>query len=187
MVRTAGLASGTASGDAMAVEERDAAPTDPSPERAERWRRELADLDNLRKRYAGEFAYERTAERARVTAAWLPVLDDLDRTVARAGADGRSLAREVRAVRDRALAVLATLGYPRRDEVGVSFDPLRHAAVGVRPPVEGRPDTVVEVIRAGYGDGERQLRPASVLVAPGEPAAGADRPATGAEPDSGRH
>ena len=39
----------------------------------------LADLDNLRKRFEREVARERAAERARVAAAWLPVVDDLER------------------------------------------------------------------------------------------------------------
>ena len=35
----------------------------------------------------------------------------------------------IRAVRDQAIAVLARLGFPRRDDVGTKFDPARHEAV----------------------------------------------------------
>src|SRR5919107_448636 len=73
----------------------------------DRWRRALADLDNLRKRYARELDRERAAERARLAAQWLPVVDDLDRALAHADEDPSAVLEGVRAVRDHALAVLA--------------------------------------------------------------------------------
>jgi molecular chaperone GrpE len=141
---------------------------EPSPEIAEledRWRRALADLDNLRKRYARELDREQEAERARVAAAWLPVLDNLERALAHAGADQGALIEGLRSVRDQAVAVLAALGYPRQDQVGVPFDAARHEAVAVVEDAEAAPGTVVRVVRPGYGQGERQLRPAAVAVA----------------------
>ena len=41
--------------------------------------RAMADLDNLRKRFQREVMREREAERSRVAAEWLPIIDDLDR------------------------------------------------------------------------------------------------------------
>jgi molecular chaperone GrpE len=130
----------------------------------ERWRRALADLDNLRKRYAREVAREREAERARVAAAWLPVLDNLERALEHAAGDQGALVEGLRSVRDQAVAVLASLGYPRQDQAGVPFDPARHEAVTVVQDAEAAPGTVVRVVRPGYGEGERQLRPAAVAV-----------------------
>jgi len=131
----------------------------------DRWRRALADLDNLRKRYARELERERVAERARVAAAWLPVVDNLELALAHAGADPTAVVEGIRAVRDQAIGVLAGLGYPRQDEAGVPFDPARHEAVSVVDEPEAAPGTVVRVLRPGYGEGERQLRPAAVAVA----------------------
>jgi molecular chaperone GrpE len=131
----------------------------------DRWRRALADLDNLRKRYARELERERAAERARVAAQWLPVVDDLDRALAHAAEDPGAVTEGVRAVRDHALAVLARLGYPRYEEVGVPFDPARHEAVQAVPDAEAAPGTVVEVLRPGYGREDHWLRPAAVAVA----------------------
>jgi molecular chaperone GrpE len=131
----------------------------------DRWRRALADLDNLRKRCAREIAAERTAEQARVLAAWLPVLDNLDRALAHAGEQGENLIEGVRAVRDQAIEVLAAMGYPRDDETGVRFDPARHEAVTVSSGTGVAPGTIMAVARPGYGLGDRQLRPASVVVA----------------------
>jgi len=131
----------------------------------DRWRRTLADLDNLRKRYARELARERAAERARVAAEWLAVLDNLERALAHAEAQD-ALVEGLRAVRDQAVGVLSALGYPRQDEVGVPFDPARHEAVRVVDDPDAPPGTVVQVLRAGYGAGEGQLRPAAVAVTP---------------------
>src|SRR4029450_12009700 len=88
-----------------------------------RWRRAPAGPDNLRKRYARERERERAAERARVAAQWLPVVDDLDRALAHAAEDPSAVLEGVRAVRDHATALLARLGYPRYEEAGVPFDP----------------------------------------------------------------
>ncbi len=89
----------------------------------DRWRRALADLDNLRKRHARELRRAGAAERAHVAAAFLPVVDNLELALAHADADPASIVDGVRAVRDQAVAVLARLGYPRHDETGVPFDP----------------------------------------------------------------
>ncbi|KUM70486.1 nucleotide exchange factor GrpE [Streptomyces griseorubiginosus] len=131
----------------------------------DRWRRALADLDNLRKRHARELERERTVERSRTAAAFLPVLDNLELALTHAGADPGPIVAGVRAVRDQAVNVLELLGYPRRAETGVPFDPARHEVVGVVQDPDAAPGTVVEVLRPGYGDGERQLRPAAVTVA----------------------
>ncbi|KUO06377.1 nucleotide exchange factor GrpE [Streptomyces sp. DSM 15324] len=131
----------------------------------DRWRRALADLDNLRKRHARERERERAVERSRTAAAFLPVLDNLELALTHAGADPGAIVEGVRAVRDQAVNVLELLGYPRHAETGVAFDPARHEVVGVVQDPDAPPGTVVEVLRPGYGDGERQLRPAAVTVA----------------------
>ncbi|MGH3897961.1 MAG: nucleotide exchange factor GrpE [Pseudonocardiaceae bacterium] len=130
----------------------------------DRLRRALADLDNLRKRHARELAGERVAAANRVAAAWLPVLDNLDRALGHADADPSAIIEGVRAVRDQALDVLDGLGFSRYDEVGVPFDPARHEVVNVIDDSEAEPGTVVQVLRPGYGAAERQLRPGAVTV-----------------------
>jgi molecular chaperone GrpE len=131
--------------------------------------RAVADADNLRKRYARDQHQQRQAERDRVAAAWLPVVDNLERALAHTGAGSATpptdaLLAGVLAVRDQAVNVLAQLGYPRHDEVGVPFDPARHEVVTTVDDPEQPPNTVVEVLLPGYGDPEHQLRPAAVAV-----------------------
>ncbi|WP_018335381.1 nucleotide exchange factor GrpE [Actinomycetospora chiangmaiensis] len=131
----------------------------------DRWRRAVADLDNLRKRHARALGRERAEERGRVAGAFLPVLDNLDLALQHAQADPGAVLEGVRAVREQAAAILAGLGYPRQDDTGVPFDPSRHEVVGVVAPANGEePGHVADVVRPGYGTPERQLRPASVTV-----------------------
>ncbi len=133
----------------------------------DRWRRAAADLDNLRKRYAREVARAREDERELVTAAFLPVLDTIDRALEHAAADPGSIVEGIRTLREQALAVVSGLGYGREDEPGVPFDPARHEVVGV-VDADGAgtpPGSVASVVRPGYGAPGRQLRPAAVTVA----------------------
>jgi molecular chaperone GrpE len=133
----------------------------------DRLRRALADLDNLRKRYDREVERERAAERRRVAAQWLPVVDDLERALEHvdtsAATDPDAFVEGVRAIRDRAIAVLAQLGFPRYEDTGAQFDPVRHEAVGVIDS-DAPPGTVVAAVRPGYGTADDILRPAGVVV-----------------------
>lgn len=130
----------------------------------DRLRRALADLDNLRKRHVRELDRVRAEERAKATAAWLPVLDNLDLALGHADADPASIVEGVKAIRDQAVELLASLGYPRQEEVGVPFDPSRHEVVDVVSDSDAEPGTVVGVRRPGYGEPDNQLRPTAVQV-----------------------
>ena len=130
----------------------------------DRWRRAVADLDNLRKRYARELDRERTTERSRVAGAWLPIVDNLERAIAHTSDQSDAVVEGVRSILEQARQVLEQLGYPRDAEAGVPFDPQRHEVVGVVDHPDSAPGTVVEVLRPGYGQGSRQLRPAAVVV-----------------------
>ncbi|MBV8950626.1 MAG: nucleotide exchange factor GrpE [Actinobacteria bacterium] len=126
--------------------------------------RALADLDNLRKRYARELARERADERARTAAEWLPVVDNLELALQHADAADRALVEGIRAVREQALAVLERLGFPRFDDIGRAFDPMRDEAVST-VEADAPERTIVAAVRPGYGTDESILRPAGVVVA----------------------
>jgi molecular chaperone GrpE len=132
-------------GPSNATAEPVVAPDDRDEELArleDRWRRAVADLDNLRKRYARELEHERTRERAKVAGAWLPIVDNLERAIGHAGDESSAVLDGVRNIVREAVQVLEHLGYPRDTETG----------------------TILDVIRPGYGEGSRQLRPAAVVV-----------------------
>jgi molecular chaperone GrpE len=127
--------------------------------------RGLAELDNMRKRCARQVGDAREQGRTEVARQWLPVVDNLERALAHSQADPASIVDGVRAVRQQAMSVLAGLGFPRRDDLGTPFDPARHEAVATRADPDAPEGSVVEVVAPGYGDGDRQLRPAQVVVA----------------------
>ena len=127
--------------------------------------RALADLDNLRKRCAAQVERAEADARAQVARQWLPVVDNLERALEHAAADPRTIVDGIAAVRQQALGVLTSLGFPRRDDTGATFDPARHEAVATTYDPRVPPGTVVQVVRAGYGEPDRQLRPAQVVVA----------------------
>ncbi|GAA1824516.1 nucleotide exchange factor GrpE [Planosporangium flavigriseum] len=131
----------------------------------DRWQRAEAEIDNARKRYERQRADDWRAERARVAAEWLPVLDNLELALGHAAADPQAIAQGVEAIRQQAVDVLRRLGFNRLDEVGVPFDPSRHEAVRVVDARDAVPGTVVEVIRPGYAALDVLLRPAVVAVA----------------------
>ena len=74
----------------------DAAHAEALAEMEDRWRRALADLDNLRRRYERELERTTTAERARVAAEWLPVVDNLELALEHAGVDPAAIVEGVR-------------------------------------------------------------------------------------------
>jgi molecular chaperone GrpE len=127
--------------------------------------RALADLDNLRKRCAAQVERAEADARARVARQWLPVVDNLERALEHAAADPRTIVEGIQAVRQQALGVLASLGFPRRDDTGATFDPARHEAVAATYDPRVPPGTIVQVVLPGYGEPDRQLRPAQVVVA----------------------
>lgn len=129
--------------------------------------RALADLDNLRKRCATQVSRARAEASSTVAAEWLPVVDNLDRALSHSEANPDAIIEGVRAVREQALAVLDGLGFGRRADTGEKFDPARHEAVAARPDPSAESGTVLEIVRAGYGEGDHLLRPAQVVVATG--------------------
>jgi molecular chaperone GrpE len=140
----------------------------------ERWQRALADADNARK-HAERLVAERVgAERRRVAAVWLPVLDNLDLALRHADADPQAIVQGVAKVREQAGDVLSQLGFAPIGAVGEPFDPARHEATEAVDGPGVPPGTVVRVIRPGYGAGPLLLRPAIVAVARGAEPGSAD-------------
>jgi len=133
--------------------------------------RAAADLENLQKRFARELARGQAAERRRALGEWVASVDDLERALmhdnAGGSSDGESATVDgVRAVVTNAVAAISRLGYPRFGTEGDLFDAGIHEVVSTIPAVDGAPaNTVVAVIKPGYGTLEDLLRPASVVVA----------------------
>lgn len=97
----------------------------------------------------------------------LPVLDNLDRTIAAADAagDARSVIQGVLLVRQQLEGVLRGYGVERIEAQDRDFDPAIHEAVTTTyVPTLALHDTVIDQISAGYRFNGALLRPARVVV-----------------------
>ena len=105
--------------------------------------------------------------RSKLVAELLPVLDNFDRAIAAAEANGDAPAvvDGVRLVRRQLEHVLLGYGLSRFDAVGAAFDPSVHEAtnmIAVADPDQDR--RVVDQLEPGYMFGDRLLRAAKVVV-----------------------
>ena len=133
----------------------------------DRWLRERADLENLKKRLERERAETVKFASERVFRDLLPVVDNLERAVAhaRGGGNGQPLVDGVELVLKGLLDVLERHGVKRIDTQGARFDPAHHEAMAHVESGEHEPNAVVTEHQAGYRLNERLLRPALVSVA----------------------
>ena len=126
-----------------------------------------AEIENFRKRQQ-RLAEERIlADRERLLRSFLRVADDLERALNAEGADDGTLRQGVDLTHQALMRILDQEGAEPVEAAGQAFDPAWHEAVATVPHqrVGAEPDTVVEVVEAGYRMGERLLRPARVVVA----------------------
>jgi molecular chaperone GrpE len=133
----------------------------------ERWVRERADLENLKRRTERERADTVRFGNERVLKDLLPIVDNLQRAVehARSGGDGQPLLEGVALVLKSLLDVLERHGVRRIDAKGAPFDPAHHEAMAHVETAEHEPNHVIEEHQAGYRLHDRLLRPALVSVA----------------------
>jgi len=138
-----------------------------------RWKRSAAEFINYKRRTEQERAELYKTANGTIIREFLPVLDDLERTLANVPADQAESkwVEGVNLVARKFRTLLERQGITTIDTVGQPFDPAIHEAVG------GSGTHVVEEYQRGYRFHGRTLRPAIVVV--GE--APADAP-TGQEP-----
>lgn len=135
----------------------------------DRWLRERADAENLKKRAARERAEAIRFATEALLKDLLPVVDNLERAVehAQGGGDGAPLVEGVTLVLKSLLDVLARHGVTRVEAEGMQFDPAHHEAVAHLESAGHSPNAVIEEHQPGYRLHERLLRPALVTVAKG--------------------
>ncbi|MCC7070244.1 MAG: nucleotide exchange factor GrpE [Deltaproteobacteria bacterium] len=136
----------------------------------DRLARVSADFDNFKKRQTKEKSEAIKFANEGVIKEILPVLDNLQRALAAAGADGGSLLDGVKLVAKQLEDVLGKFGVVGFDALGQPFDPARHEAVGSRPDAETPAQLVCEEYQRGFMLHDRLLRPAVVVVSMGPPA-----------------
>lgn len=130
--------------------------------------RKAAEMENFKKRLQREreTVYQKSRENA--IEAFLPVNDDLRRTLEaleQANAD-KSFVDGVRLVADKFQDVLDRYNVERIDEEGVPFDVNLHDAMLRQPAKDDSIEsgTVLQVLESGYRIGDKTLRHAKVIV-----------------------
>jgi len=127
-------------------------------------RRATAELEATRLRVLREAARDQLATRTDLLMALVPVLDNLDRTLASSSAGG-ALVQGVKMVRAQLEGVLAAYGLEAIVAVGARFNPAEHEAVATVPVARPEQDGVVhDALSRGYRFGGRVLVPARVRV-----------------------
>lgn len=143
-----------------------AAKTDEAARNYDRFLRERADLENVKKRLQRDKAEALRFANESLVRDLLPAIDNLERAVehAEAGSNGEPLVDGVRLVLQSAMDVLERYGVRRVDAVGQTFDPNRHEAITRILDAKHEPNRVVHQFLPGYFLHDRLLRPAQVGV-----------------------
>jgi len=128
-------------------------------ERTADLQRLTAEYANYRKRVDRDRVVIGEVAMGRVLEALLPVVDDIDR------ADQHDdLTGAFKTVADKLVSTLESLGLEAFGQVGDQFDPALHEAVMHDQRDDVTEPTATTVMRKGYRQGDRLLRPAMVGV-----------------------
>src|SRR5437588_2554507 len=139
--------------------------------------RTRAEFENYQKRNQKDREQERRYWYTPLALDLLPVVDNLERTLAAAQKAGETgpLVQGVAMVHGQLLEMLKRHGITPIDADGKLFDPNVHQAVMQQPSVDHEPGTVIQVLEQGFMNHDRVLRPAKVVVATKPENSGATR------------
>ena len=127
----------------------------------------LRELEAAKSRVERDAQAVAEATRRRLVVELLPVLDNLDRTLAaaRTAGDAPAVVEGVQLVRGQLEQVLRGYGVERIDAIAKPFDPAIHDAVGMLDVHDrGYHDIVIDQLQPCYLYGATLLRPAKVVV-----------------------
>ncbi len=135
-------------------------------ENYDRFLRQVAELENLKKRTAREKEEAIRYANESLIKDLLPVLDNLERAVdLKGGENGKPLLEGIEMVLKGFLDVLNKHGVTQISSKGEPFNPEKHEAVARIESEEHKPNTVVEEHNKGYYLLDRLIRPSLVSVA----------------------
>ncbi len=134
----------------------------------EKYMRKAAEFENFRKRKEKEVQDVWLLASAETIKKFLPVIDDLDRSIASATSDGEknfeALVSGIELVQKTFLKALESEKVERIKAVGEPFDPEFHEALMQMEKEGVEADVVIDEHQPGYKVGDKVLRPAKVLV-----------------------
>ncbi len=132
----------------------------------DRFIRSRAELDNFRRRSIADMERARASGLDSALATVLRVFDDLERALqVSTDQHASAILDGVKLVLDNLEGDLERLGITRVGAAGEQFDPELHEAITALPAdEEHRPGTIAQVVKVGFSQGDRLIRPASVVV-----------------------
>ena len=128
------------------------------------WQRSQAEFVNYKNRVQRDSEMMRATMKGDIIKKLLPVLDDLERSLAHRP-EGNTWADGVELVARKFQTILENEGVTRIEAAGQPFDPNFHEAISSEPSEEVESGHVIEAVQTGYMLGERVIRPAMVRVA----------------------
>jgi molecular chaperone GrpE len=131
--------------------------------------RAVADFQNYRRRMLQEQDATRQQAVAAAIAEFLPVLDNLERTLD-AGENGASLEallEGVRLVGKQFASALERIGVAPIGQEGERFDPMLHEVIATEES-DAPEGSILEIVEKGYRIGDRIIRPAKARVSKGK-------------------
>lgn len=140
-----------------------------SKQNYDRFLRQVAELENLKRRNAREREDLSRFANETLIKDLLPIVDNLERAIEHAGGggNGKSIVEGVEMVLKGLLDVLAKHGVEQISAIGQPFDPTKHEAIAHVDSEMHEANAVVDELHKGYLLHERLLRPALVSVAKG--------------------
>lgn len=137
----------------------------------EQYVRQLADLENTRKRLARDQAELSRFAAEHVIRELLPIVDSLDQALVAVDqrAQSDAVVKGVHLIYRQLLGLLEKQGVVRIPTVGEPFDPHRHEAVAEIVADGQAPQAIVEEVQVGYTMHGKVIRPAMVKVAKSSP------------------
>ena len=138
-----------------------------SEENYARYLRQVAEVDNFKKRVNREKEDAIRYANESLIKDILPVIDNLERAIAHAqgGGNGKPLVEGVEMVLRGLLDVFSKHGVVQVPAVGEVFDPGKHEAMAQVESSQYQPNTVMNEHHRGYLLRDRLLRPALVTIA----------------------
>ena len=131
------------------------------------WQRSRADFANYKKRIDREQSQVYQNAASNILKRYLDIVDDLERALKNRPQEGEGeiWATGIELIYRKFLNILESEGVTQQQAQGADFNPKLHEAISSEPHEGFESGQIIEVIKNGYMQGERVLRPALVRVA----------------------
>ena len=130
-------------------------------------KRTQADFINYRRRTEEERAQRALEANRDFILRLLPILDDFERAQSAAGPDelNSNWGKGVQLIERNLRTMLSNADVQPIQALGAEFNPWEHEALAHQPTDDAEEGSVLQVVRTGYKQGDRVIRPAQVVVA----------------------